>query len=77
MLNDQVTPRPGAKLVFVNAADPSKREYATANAYGEFDVRLPAGKWNLYVGGGEGRAAYHKQLTLGDRDTYDYRLVSR
>lgn len=77
VLNDQVTPRANAKLVFVNAEDQTQREFTTANAYGEFEVRLPAGKWYLYVGNGDGKAAYHKQVTIGDRDTYDYRLVSR
>ena len=74
---DQLTPRPGVKLVFVNADNQEKREYATANQFGEFDVRLPAGKWYVYLGGSDGKAVYHKQVTLGDRDTYDYRVVSR
>ncbi len=74
---DQITPRPGAKLVFVSADNLELREYATANQFGEFDVRLPAGKWYVYLGGSDGKAVYHKQVTLGDRDTYDYRVVSR
>jgi hypothetical protein len=74
---DQLTPRGGARLVFVSADDADRKEYVTANAYGEFDARLPAGTWYLYVGGDGGRATYHKQLTLGDRDTYDYKVVSR
>lgn len=74
---DQITPRSHARLVFLNAENPAHKEYVTANAYGEFDVRLPAGRWYLYIGGDDGRAVYHKQLTLGDRDTYDYRVVSR
>ena len=48
-----------------------------ANSFGEFDVRLPAGKWYLYLGGDNGRATYHKQITLGDRETVDYKVVSR
>lgn len=74
---DQVTPRPGTKVVFVNADNQSRREYATANQFGEFDVRLPAGKWYLYLGGDQGKAVYHKQVSLGDKDTYDYKVVSR
>ena len=74
---DQITPRGNVKLVFMNAENPEQKQYVTANAYGEFDVRLAAGKWYLYVGGDNGRATYHKQLTLGDRDTYDYKVVSR
>jgi hypothetical protein len=74
---DQITPRAQAKLVFMNAEKPEQKEYVTANAYGEFDVRLPAGQWYLYIGGDNGRATYHKQLNLGERDTYDYKVVSR
>jgi hypothetical protein len=74
---DQLTPIGGTKLVFVNADDFEKREYATANAYGEFDIRLAAGNWHLYVGDVNGRANYHKQISLGDRATVDYKVVSR
>jgi len=74
---DQLSPKPGAKLVFVNADQKDKREYATANEFGEFDVRLPAGNWYVYLGTNDGRAVYHKQVSLGDKDTYDYRVVSR
>jgi hypothetical protein len=77
VLGDQITPRAGAKLVFVSAENPDRKEYVNANSFGEFDVRLPAGKWFLYMGGDNGRATYHKQITLGDRDTVDYRVVSR
>jgi hypothetical protein len=77
VLPDQLTPRPGAKLVFVNADNQEKREYATANQFGEFDLRLPAGNWYVYLGGENGRATYHKQVSLGDKDTYDYKVVSR
>jgi hypothetical protein len=77
VLNDQFTPRGGAKLVFMNADKPEQREYATANTYGEFDLRLPAGTWYMYVGGSQGQASYHKKITVGDRDTVDYKVVSR
>jgi hypothetical protein len=74
---DQLTPVGGTKLVFVSADDFDKREYATANAFGEFDIRLAAGNWHLYVGDVNGRANYHKQISLGDRATVDYKVVSR
>ena len=74
--NDQMTPRPNVKLVFVNAADTSKRQFSDANAFGEFEVKLPAGEYYLYVGEGA-KATYHKKITLGDRDSYTYKLVSR
>ena len=76
VLNDQITPRAGAKLVFMNADKPEQKEYATANAFGEFDLRLPAGNWYLYVGDA-GNATYHKKIAIGDRDTVDYKVVSR
>ena len=74
---DQLTPRGAAKVVFVSADNPERREYATANGYGEFDLRLPAGNWYVYLGGNDGRATYHRQVSLGDRETVDYRVVSR
>ncbi|MDB5311425.1 MAG: hypothetical protein JWO38_5627 [Gemmataceae bacterium] len=77
VMPDQMSPRGGAKLVFVNAANKDQREYVSANQYGEFDIRLPAGNWYVYLGGADGRAVYHKQVSLGDRDTYDYKVVSR
>ena len=77
VLNDQITPRSGAKLVFMNAEKPEQKEYATANTYGEFDLRLPAGTWYMYVGGEKGQATYHKKITVGYRDTVDYKVVSR
>jgi hypothetical protein len=74
---DQLTPRSAARLVFVSADQPDRREFATANGFGEFDLRLPAGNWYLYLGGTDGRATFHKQVTLGERETVDYRVVSR
>ncbi|MCE9568173.1 MAG: hypothetical protein K8U57_39740 [Planctomycetes bacterium] len=74
---DQLTPRVNAKLVFVNAEKPEQKEYVNANEYGEFDVRLAAGNWFMYLGGDNGKATYHKQISVGDRDTYDYKVVSR
>ncbi|MBX9625193.1 MAG: hypothetical protein K2X82_15405 [Gemmataceae bacterium] len=74
---DQLTPRAAAKLVFVNADQMDRREYVTANQFGEFDVKLPGGTWYLYLGGTDGRAVFHKTLSLGDKDSYDYRVVSR
>jgi len=75
--NDQVTPRANVKLVFVNAADLKKRQFASANTHGEFEVKLPAGEWFLYVESVDGKATFHKKITLGDRDSYTYTLVSR
>jgi hypothetical protein len=75
--SDQVTPRPGAKLVFVSAADHDRREYVTADRFGNFDLRLPAGDWHVYLGNGEGRAVYHKKITVGAYDAREFMVVSR
>ena len=75
--NDQITPRGGAKVVFLSADKPDQKVYATANAFGEFDARLAAGTWYMYVGAPTGEATYHKKLSVGDRDTEDYKVVSR
>jgi len=77
VMPDQLTPRPGAKLVFLNADNQAEKKYATANQFGEFDLQLPAGNWYVYLGGADGKATYHKQVSLGDKDTYDYKVVSR
>ncbi|HET6574697.1 MAG TPA: hypothetical protein VFG68_13910 [Fimbriiglobus sp.] len=75
--SDQVTPRPGAKLVFVSAADHNRREYVTADEFGNFDLRLPAGDWHVYLGNGNGRATYHKKITVGAYDAREFTVVSR
>lgn len=75
--NDRQTPRSGAKLVFVNAAKTSVREYATANEFGEFDAKLPAGDWHIYVSDGSGQAARHSKISVRDGEPRDVTLVSR
>lgn len=53
---DEKTPVPNAKLVFVNAADLTDKRYATADGFGGFDAKLPAGEWHVYAGPGNGTA---------------------
>ena len=74
--NDQSTPRPAAKVVFVSAANTEIREYVTADAFGNFDTRLLAGDWYIYLGDGNGKATFHKKITVGE-DARDFKLVSR
>jgi len=77
VLNDQATPRPGAKVVFVNAKDNDLREYATADQFGNFDVKLAAGEWYLYLGNGEGKATMHKKISVGEYESREFKVVSR
>ena len=77
VLRDTVTPRSGAKLVFVNATDLTRREYVTADGFGNFDARLPVGEWFVYLGSGTGRADFHKKIAVEASDAKEYTIVSR
>ncbi len=74
---DQLTPKAGSKLVFVNANNHEDRKYAKANEFGEFDLTLPAGDWYLYVDRGDGNAVRYKKLTIAPNDSREFKLVSR
>lgn len=74
---DQLTPKAGSKLVFVNALDHDDRKYTKANAFGEFELQLPAGDWYLYVDRGDGQAVRYKKLTVAANDQREFKLVSR
>jgi hypothetical protein len=74
---DRVTPRPNTKVVFVNAADLTKRHDAVTDQFGEFAVSLPAGEWHLYVGTGTGKAGFHSTLKLDNGQTRDVTVASR
>jgi hypothetical protein len=73
---DRVTPKAETKLIFLNAADKSRREIRT-NGHGEFDVALSAGEWHVYVGTGTGTANFHSTVTLKDGQTRDVTVASR
>lgn len=77
VLNDQITPRAGAKLVFVNVADQKQREYATADGYGNFDLQLPSGDWYMYVGTGDGKATFQRKITIAPAADRNFLVVSR
>jgi hypothetical protein len=74
---DELTPKDGSKIVFVNANKHDDRRYVTANAFGEFDTTLPAGDWYLYVGQPNGQAVRYKKITVKDEERRDFKLVSR
>ena len=60
-----------------SAANTEVREYTAADAFGNFDLKLPAGDWYVYLGNGDGRANFHKKVSLGDADARDFKVVSR
>jgi hypothetical protein len=75
--NDRFTPRPGTKVVFMNAANHDQREYVTADTFGNFDTKLTPGDWYVYLGLGEGKAQFYKKVTITPTESPEYRLVSR
>ncbi|HEY2784864.1 MAG TPA: hypothetical protein VGJ05_07805 [Fimbriiglobus sp.] len=75
--NDRFTPRAGAKVVFVNAANTATREYTTANEFGEFETKLPAGEWFVYLGKGNGKAAYHSKIAVLASRPRNLKVVSQ
>ena len=77
MKQDRATPVANAKLVFVNAADAEHREYATADAFGQFEKKLTAGEWYLYVGPGDGKASYHSKVQVKEGGTRSVTVASR
>jgi hypothetical protein len=75
--NDKETPIANAKLVFVNAKNLDAREYATADGYGQFDAKLPAGDWHLYLGHGDGKAVYHSKVSVTDGERTAVKVQDR
>lgn len=75
--SDRETPLANAKLVFVNAKDLDAREYVTADGFGGFDVKLPAGEWHLYVGNGNGKAVYHSKVSVTDGERTTVKVQDR
>jgi len=74
---DQQTPLSGAKLVFVSAGDHNLREYAKADEFGGFDLKLPPGDWHMYVGSGNGQASYFKKITINEGEARNFTVVNR
>ncbi len=73
---DQKTPLANAKLVFVNVANTEKREYVSADAFGQFEKPLPAGEWYLYVGPGDGKANLHSQIKVSEGEPKGFNVVA-
>lgn len=74
---DQKTPVANAKLVFVNAADLTEKKYITADGFGGFDAKLPAGEWHVYAGPGNGTASYVSKFKVADGDKQPLGVVAK
>jgi hypothetical protein len=75
--SDRATPKAGAKLVFLNDANYDEAVRVTADEYGNFLAQLPAGKWHVYVGNGQGRADLTTAVTVAAYDAKPLTVVSR
>lgn len=74
---DKVSPVANAKLVFVNATDLNDKRYVTADGFGGFDAKLPAGEWHVYAGPGTGTASYVSKFQVKDGDKQELGVVTK
>lgn len=74
---DKVSPLANAKLVFVNAGDLADKRYVTADGFGGFDAKLPAGEWHVYAGPGTGTAGYVSKFKVKDGDKQELGVVAK
>ena len=77
MAADRKTPLSNAKLVFVNASNLDDRKYVTADGYGGFDAKLPAGEWIVYAGPGTGKAERISTFAVKDGDKQELGVVTK
>lgn len=71
------TPRPGARLLFVNASNQADQQLVTANHAGRFQVALVYGQWLVYLYDGNGQPIYHSRITVGPTQGSRVNLVNR
>jgi hypothetical protein len=77
VLNDRSTPVADRKVIFVNPTKMDERVSVTTDSFGSFDAKLTEGEWYVYLGTGEGKALFHKKLTIDATDTRPLKVVSR
>ena len=71
------SPRAGARLMFVSAAQAGGQKVVTADQAGQFRVTLASGGWLVYVPGTDDRPVFYSKIDIGDNETRQIRLVSR
>jgi hypothetical protein len=78
VVRSDFAPRPGAKVVFVNANKQDERQAATADATGRFQVSLASGRWYVYVDdAGNGQMTYHNHYDVRGGEARPVTVVSR
>jgi hypothetical protein len=71
------TPRGGARVTFVSAQRQRPSQAVTANAAGQFQVRLASGGWLVYVAGPDGRQAFHSRIEVNGGQPAPLTVVTR
>lgn len=72
------SPRPNAKLLFVNANNGADRQRVTANTAGRFHVTLATGGWLVYVDNPDGTQTFNSRIEVTPQPQHArIQLVSR
>ncbi|MBI3406775.1 MAG: carboxypeptidase regulatory-like domain-containing protein [Planctomycetes bacterium] len=71
------TPRPGAKIWFVNAGAQAARQEVTANTAGRFQVTLASGSYHVYLQAADGATNYHSRIDVDPASGGTITLVNR
>lgn len=75
--NDQRTPLPGAKLLFVHSQPNGGQHAVASDAAGRFQVHLPAGEWLIYLASQQGQPVYHSRIALNPSQVRTVTVASR
>ncbi len=75
--DDRITPLGGTQIFFASVQRKGEQIAAQADPTGRFQVELPAGEWNLYTTGANGKAVYHSQISVHNNDQRLVTLVTR
>ena len=70
------SPRPNAKLLFVNAGT-GQRQTLLANSAGRFQIDLAPGSWHVYLHGADDIPVHHSRIDVNGAQTRQVNLVSR
>ena len=69
-------PVAGAKLLLISSNADHTQKYATANAAGQFEVKLTSGSWLLYTQGAKGWG-FQQKIDVREKETHLVKLVNR
>lgn len=74
---EELTPRAGARLLFVSTEQDGQPQTVTADENGRFQATLAKGSWLVYVRNGEGTPVFQKKIEVKDGETAPLQLTSR